>query len=156
MAALSLILLGCVTVCGLTPRRLPPDQCGPTYQRYCHAPGVKASFVKDKRINDSLSVDATLLQAQTDLAWTGLLRDFAIPNPDADSLLRLALDLSHTVYKLASKAHPHQGADSVLVDNNVVLVSYQEHTLCVFEPQTEDQTHFILKDFWFKMNTDNN
>ncbi len=46
----------------LWPQTLRDDECSPLYQRYCHTPGIEASFVKGFRINDTLAIDATLLQ----------------------------------------------------------------------------------------------
>ena len=44
------------------PRRVPLDECSELYLHYAGQPGINASFVKDFRINDSLSVCATLLE----------------------------------------------------------------------------------------------
>lgn len=152
-AVLALVVLGVVFVCGLSPSKLSFDQCGPIYRHYCHAQGMRATYVEGKRINDSLSMDATLLEALTDQAWADLLEDFAIPKLTTDSLSILGIDSIHTTIRYVSKQSPRLGADSVLANNNVVLVSHHKHMLCVFEPENEDQIHAIFLDFWFRRNS---
>ena len=80
------------TICGLLlavaiplltaywPRILLPSQCSPLYQRYCHTPGIEASYVKGFRINDTLAIDATLLHATDSASWEQLLNDFHLVN----------------------------------------------------------------------------
>ncbi len=51
------VLAAIVWRCCFFPEREVSD----LYQRYCHTPGIEASFVKGFRINDTLAIDATLL-----------------------------------------------------------------------------------------------
>ena len=62
------------------PHTLRDDQCSPLYQRYCHTPGIEASYVKGFRINDTLAIDATLLHATDSASWERLVNDFHLVN----------------------------------------------------------------------------
>ena len=64
----------------LWPQTLRDDECSPLYQRYCHTPGIEASYVKGFRINDTLFVNVTLLQAKNSAGWERLLNDFHLVN----------------------------------------------------------------------------
>ena len=61
------------------PSFLPESRCGEVYQRYAHVDGVRASFVKDYPINDTLFVDVTLLTATDSAGWQYLLQAFHFP-----------------------------------------------------------------------------
>ena len=60
-------------------RTVPLDECSELYRRYCDVPGIRAAFIKDKKINDTVFVDVTLLQAMDDSAWCVLQKDFNLP-----------------------------------------------------------------------------
>ena len=62
------------------PRGLSEEECGPLYRQYAHAPGIEASFVKGFRVNDTLFLDVTLLQAKDSAGWERLLNDFHLVN----------------------------------------------------------------------------
>ena len=90
-----LTLIGLVLCLGVAwamksmPRLLSDEECSPLYQRYCHTPGIEASFVKGFRINDTLAIDATLLHATDSASWARLKTDFEIPElpPDFQQLV---------------------------------------------------------------------
>lgn len=56
----------------------PQQQTSELYQRYAGAEGVDAAYVTDYRVNDSLFVDVTVLQATTDTAWSQLKTDLNV------------------------------------------------------------------------------
>ena len=43
------------------PRTVPYEQCSEVYKRYSRVEGVRATYVKDYRINDTLTIGVTLL-----------------------------------------------------------------------------------------------
>ena len=53
---------------------VPLSQCSEVYRRYRDLPGVQASFIHDKQINDTLSLDMTLFVAYDSLAFVNLLK----------------------------------------------------------------------------------
>ena len=83
-----LIVLGTLTV-KLWPRTVPFDQCSEIYKKYANVEKVKASFIKDFKVNDTVFVDVTLLEATDSMGWATLKKDFEIPNPSPDFQQRI-------------------------------------------------------------------
>ena len=48
------------------------------YNRYKDVPGVNAAYIKDYRVNDSVTVSVTLLEASDSASWAGLKQDFNV------------------------------------------------------------------------------
>ena len=61
------------------PRTVPLEECSDVYKRYKDVEGVRATYVKDYRVNDTLTVGVTLLEATTDSGWAKLQEGFGIP-----------------------------------------------------------------------------
>ena len=43
----------------MAPHELPASRCGELYQRYAGRPGIEAAYLRDYRLNDSVSVAVT-------------------------------------------------------------------------------------------------
>ena len=76
---LLLLVLGSIAVWRFCPRPVDRAELDPLYLRYEHAPGMATGFVKDFRVNDSVAVDVTTLQALDTAAWNRLMDDFGFP-----------------------------------------------------------------------------
>ena len=143
----SLLTIAIVAVCllalltgALRLRRhyLPLD--GPTcalYEKYKDSPGIKASYLRDYPINDTLAVDVTTLQATSDSAWCALLLDFGASEDlidmyktDKESLVgenicsffKFNID-KNNIKKRLPKSNP---------DSRRVIGSYAKRSLCIF------------------------
>ncbi len=66
----------------MAPHELPAGRCGELYQRYAGRPGIEAAYLRDYRLNDSVSVAVTLFRATDSAAWQQLCSDFAIYLPE--------------------------------------------------------------------------
>lgn len=134
-----LIVLGTLTV-KLWPRTVPFDQCSVAYQTYANQPGIRAAFIKDYRINDTVRVDVTLLEAQTDSAWTQLTDDFnAQLPPDMPPPPPNTVDFwyaPHGNYSLPM--------DTILTNNDIIAVSHDIRTIAIFHIESEKQIDAIL------------
>jgi hypothetical protein len=83
--ALALTLVGVALVVAmlLLPRPLPPDECSDIYRQYKDTPGIKASFIKDYPLDDTTTIDVTMLQAKDTNVWNNtIIKLFHIENPD--------------------------------------------------------------------------
>ena len=58
----------------------PSDEVSEVYTRYADDESIDASFIKGYRVNDTLFVDVTLLQAKDSAGWERLLNDFHLVN----------------------------------------------------------------------------
>ncbi|MBR4506765.1 MAG: hypothetical protein IKP21_08325, partial [Bacteroidales bacterium] len=66
-------VLGGTLVLRLWPRSLPPEECSELYRAYMDTPGVDATFIRGFQVNDTVSVDVTLLQTTDSAGWATLL-----------------------------------------------------------------------------------
>ena len=134
----------CVTVALLrvVPRTVPYEQCSEVYRKYAGVEGVRASFVKDFWLNDSVAVDVTLLEADSDEGWERLIDDFkiipydkedsALVNPNAITLLYVKKDDS-----IIGKG----GNDE---SNDMLMVSQHKRTVSFFDIRNEEQENAIF------------
>lgn len=107
------------------------------YNRYADKEGIEASFIKDYKVNDSVFVDVTVLEATTDSVWEELLHDFnmtLIP----DEVLEYLNDKDLVVW-LAPKIDYSMPMDSVILNNDVISMVYLSKCICVFSIETEQQ-----------------
>ena len=87
-------LLVCLLIVGsgagvlLWPRTVPLAQCSEVYRLYVNNPSIRASFIKDFRINDSVSVDVTLLEAVDSNGWNTLVTDMNLGIQDSSTRSR--------------------------------------------------------------------
>ena len=136
IVALAIVERTCVHV-------VPLRQCSQPYQHYHHVEGIKATFVKDYRIDDTTFVDVTLLQAKTDSAWHLLQKDFNIPQPiDEDQAL---FDSTTTVQLWFAPKNDHSAPmDSDPLKNDIIAASRHTQSLCIFHLSKFEQITRII------------
>jgi len=131
----SLLLLGLGAVVIFMPQVVPMDKCSDLYKRYANIDGIEATFIKDYRVNDSVTVDVTLLEATTDSAWGEVLQYFGVPDislEDIDPGFEMFL-------RLVNRKDYTQSQDSVLLNNDVMSISYTKKTIGIFKTETLSQ-----------------
>ena len=57
----------------------PIDEVSEIYMRYADRDGLNVAFVKDFKVNDSLFLDVTYIEATDSVTWDRLCKDFDIP-----------------------------------------------------------------------------
>ena len=147
VAAIVLLSLLAVVTAAFRLCRYYLPQDGSTcalYERYKDNPHVKASYLRDFRVNDTLAVDALLLQATSDSAFCALLRDFGVPEEIIDDYKydneSLVGNHKHSIlYFYKDKNNPQKTLPRENPDSRLVLGSFKNKSLCVF--MTAD-THF--------------
>ena len=136
-----LIVLGTLTV-KLWPRTVPFDQCSEIYQKYASMENVKASFIKDYKVNDTVFVDVTLLEATDSVGWATLKKDFEIPNPSPDFQQRIdsGKDLIYT--KKAPKSTITDTSQNSY-PNDWLAISHLKRTLTVFHIKNKEELNAV-------------
>jgi hypothetical protein len=131
------------------PQVVPMDKCSDLYKRYANIDGIEATFIKDYRVNDSVTVDVTLLEATTDSAWEVLLKDFNItpPPPEAIGLI----DMDKPLIRLANRQDYALPADSVATNNDVLSIVFSDRRICVFKTESMEQIKAINYHLFEKM-----
>ena len=119
----------------------PEREVSNLYQRYCHTPGIEASFVKGFRINDTLAIDATLLHATDSASWATLKTDFEIPElpPDFQQLVDNGNEMILT--KKIPKSPP---PPTTAYPNDHLAVSSLNWTITVFHISNDAEKHAIV------------
>ncbi len=127
----------------MAPHELPAGRCGELYQRYAGRPGIEAAYLRNYRLNDSVSVAVTLFRATDSAAWQQLCSDFAIkPIPEE--------------YKEMFKRHPHgfryapkysysSPMDSVMENNEIIGYSLKDRTITIFHANALEYKKDIIK-----------
>ena len=76
---LSLLAVIAVVLWRGWPHLFPSSDVSDLYRRYENNEYIRATEIHNFRVNDTLAVDALLLDASTDSAWCALLLDFGMP-----------------------------------------------------------------------------
>ena len=116
---------------------LPLSQCSELYRSYLGNPHIRAAFIKNFPINDTLSVDALLLQATDSVGWETLKKDFhAFPLPE-NNQKKIDQGIDVISIHLAPKTDPTLPMDTTdLLNNNVVAISRLHQTVSIFNVTT--------------------
>lgn len=121
----------------------PTGQVSEVYTKYAGTDGINVAFFKDYRINDTVFVDVTLLEAKDSVIWTTLKKDFEIPNPSPDfqQLIDSGKDLIYV--KVIPKSTT---TDTILTPypNDVLAFSHLKRSLIVFHTKNKAEEHAVL------------
>ena len=128
----------------LWPRTVPFDQCSDLYKQYANVEGIDATFIKDYKVNDTVFVDVTLLVATTDSAWLLIQHDFNLEIPPQEMIGFLG----HNFVEVwaAPKRDYSLPMDSVLLNNDLLAVSWSERRISVFSIETMQQMHSLKRN----------
>ena len=133
---------GAVVLC---PRIVLPSQCSEVYKRYSKADGIDATFIKDYRVNDTLCINATLLEATDTSAWNMIAKDLNVPPPpeipaEYKELYARANSFSTFVVEKDSI----NVSDQKIVIQDVYIFSRKDRTICIFHSCDGNQTIAIF------------
>lgn len=138
-----LLAVGGAVLVKRCPRTVPLEETSELYRRYADTEGIVASFVQGYRLNDSVCVDVTLLQATDSAAWEQLLADFTIPKISSEYLERIISKPSVTA-RLRPKNHPEQPMDTTLLNNDVYLYSLNMKSIAICHITEEKQFDVVM------------
>lgn len=137
-----LILGGGALILGW-PRTVPFDQCSDLYKQYVAVEGINATYIKDYKVNDTVFVDVTLLEAKTDSAWTVLQTDFNVPIIP-EEYRELVASYSSVDFWLASKNNHRDRTDTIISHNDIIVMSRQMQTICICHIENKRQSDAIM------------
>ena len=145
-----IVLMVCMVVVTVSaivlrvPRTVPLEECSEVYKRYYKVEGVRATYVKNYPLNDTLTIGVTLLEATDSSGWGVLQRDFGI-TPLPPEVLAF-LDSNSVDLWMASKDDYCKGKDSVNLNNDIIAVSYYRQKVSVFSIESEEQLDAIFEN----------
>lgn len=111
------------------------------YTKYAGKEGLDVAFVKDYRINDSVSADVTMLEANDTATWNKLLIDFNLHIPDEALPF---IDTNTVLLKYAPHDNYTAPMDSVILNNDIIVYAYLKRTILVFKIDNKKQIDAIL------------
>jgi len=122
------------------PRTVPFDQCSDLYKQYVAVEGINATYIKDYKVNDTVFVDVTLLEAIDSTGWDILKKDFEVPAlpPELQQLVDNGEDLVFT------KMIPKPKIDTSDFPNDLLAISHMIHTVTVFHINSEIEKYAVL------------
>jgi hypothetical protein len=122
----------------------PSEEVSEVYTRYADDESIDASFIKGYRVNDTLFVDVTLLQAKDSAGWATLKTDFSIPDlpPDFQQIIDNGNDL------IATKKIPRQQdlsqQDTCGIIYDVAAISRLMHTVSIFHTKELKERRAVI------------
>ena len=140
---LALLAVAAVTMWHYRARLFPHRETSEIFLRYHGAPGIQADFVKNFHINDTITVDVTVLQATDSTGWNTLLKDFCKTNVTIDTTGITPTTTSF--FSLFPKGHPELLPDSDICANTLLVWSYSLQEMMVVNIEREDLLIPIMK-----------
>jgi len=125
------------------PRTIPFDQCGEVYKKYANSPGIKASYIKDFRINDTVSVDVTMLEATDTNGWNIMKEDFRLPVLDSVTQRKIDNGKDLIFVRPVKKGSCYVTADVDSPECDVKATSYLNHTICLFHVKSLEERRAV-------------
>ena len=142
VGVLAVLTASAVMVVQRWHRLFPSNEVSEVYKRYAEVEGVRASFVKDFWLNDSVAVDVVLLEATDSAGWVRMQKGLGIvPRPPE---VEAVSDTNAIDTWLASKDDYTKGKDSVKQNNDLIAVSYYKRKVSVFILESEEQEDAIV------------
>ena len=136
--ALLLLFVGILFV-GMLPTIFPSLYVSEVYKKYADDEHVAATFLRNFRVNDSVEVDVTLLEARDDEGWERLQKDFNATPPPPEVIEILGENSDEVWVWLAPKSNYALPIDSVMLNNDVLSISFEKRQICIFAIENEQQ-----------------
>ena len=138
-----LLTLAVATAVGVVVWRhvLPMRSVSDLYRHYEHADGIAASYIHNYHVNDTITLDVTLLEATTDSAWQALCSDFAITNI-VDTIKQIAPDVVFS--RLVNRHDYSQVAFGDSPDAEILAISCDTKTFSIFHIHDTTEIHAVF------------
>ena len=133
-------------------RTVPLSECSDIYRRYADTPGVNAAYIKDYRVNDTMTVSATLLEAVDSTGWASLKKEFKI-EALLDSIQgHNEINETSRSIRLAPKKDYNLPTDSTLTNNDLIITLFFNHIICIFHIENREQYNAVRNKQFNDMN----
>ncbi len=141
------VALGVITLIYRWHRIFPTHEVSEIYSRYAKEEGIDAAFVKDYRVNDTITVDVTLLEATDSAGWTMLKEDFGIVEledlpPEERELVR-ELFSNYITEQSASPDKNYKMPDTNICKNDVITCERSVKRIAVFHTANLANPHSV-------------
>ncbi len=139
--SVSLLLAGVILLVHFWPRLSLFREGGVYYQRYREKEGYKTVFVKDLRVNDSVTVDVTVITAKDSVAWEALQRDFGIPEEFIEANRIITEEKKALISFRCKKGQPGMRVTRSYEAFDEVFYSTLEPTMYIYDIEEKNKNH---------------
>ena len=126
---------------------LPRWQVSDLYRRYEHVDGIAASYIHNYPVNDTLSLDVTLLEATSDSGWQTLCSDF-----DISKVVKEMVQIKPDIV-FCRQVNRHDYTQVVLGDSpdaELLTISCATKTLAIFHTSNKNDIRAVFCYTWPK------
>ena len=129
------------------PRTVPMEECSQLYRDYADNPHIAAAYIRDFRVNDSLTLDVTVLEALDSAGWEQLRVDFNRPQYPPEIEEKIAKQ-NPIVIKQVLRDDPGRGMDPTsLANNDFLVIELNKRVYYVFHTDNEYRKVQIMAKF---------
>ena len=125
----------------------PQQQVSGLYRHYEHVDGIAASYIHNYPVNDTLTLDVTLLEATSDSSWQALCSDFDISRV-VEEMLQIKPDIV-----FCRQVNRHDYTQVVLGDSpdaELLTISCATKTLAIFHTCNKNDIRAVFCYTWPK------
>ena len=145
------VVIGGVLAVKYLPGAVAYWRSSEVYKRYCEVEGVRASYVKDYPVNDTLTVAVTLLEAN-DTGWERLMEDFRIPDALRE-IAEAATDKNKVWTRTVLKGHPEEKVSvATFTDGewkyDMVAMDFTLHKIALFDLNNMEE-YMAIHDYGY-------
>lgn len=113
------------------------------YRAYKDTPSVDATFIRDFQVDDTVSVDVTLLQATDSAGWERLLSNVRTTN-ELEEYFKLLKNKKTVSLQSFPKGHLGLAPDTVFLNNDILAIDWAKQTLAIFHITEKKQSKAII------------
>ncbi len=128
----------------------PSGETSEVYRQYRHQPGVRAAFIRQMPINDTLRLDMTLLEAEDSAAFADLLRKMGKREEFVKELMFYEDDESACFSNACLRGNPGTVGDTDMTKNEVISFFPGRKAVAVFHTLSEKDGNIVLHKSYFK------
>jgi hypothetical protein len=130
---------------------VPYWQSSEVYKKYKDVEGIRASYVKDYPVNDTLTVAVTLLETN-DTGWERLMEDFRIPDALRE-IAEAATDKNKVWTRTVLKGHPEEKVSvATFTDGewkyDMVAMDFTLHKIALFDLNNMEE-YMAIHDYGY-------
>ena len=143
---LSSVTLVAVAVVAVAAQRLWPAMTATSaeYEAYADVPGIDATFLRDFPLNDTTTVDVTILEAKNDSAWALLQKDFNIVPTPPEVLAFHGIDSNMITMTNVSKDNHTPVGKNQTEDYLMLVVQEHRRKVSIFQIERKNQKEMII------------
>ena len=120
------------------------DNVSDVYTRYEKYGNLSVSFIKNYRVNDTVCVDVTLLEAKDSIGWNILCKDFYIPVLDSASQKKVDDGEDLIFSARLNKNDLSQPVKDTSDESVIRAFSYLHKNVCIFHTRNKDEDHAVF------------